>query len=131
MNSFNHYALGAVGEWMYRDVLGINGDPDAPAYKHLIVRPRPGGGLTWASGSYHSIRGPIVVSWRQAAGALSIDVTIPPNVTATVFVPAANEARVTESGKPAIDANDVAFVRMEDGAAVFEVGSGSYRFVAR
>ena len=131
MNSFNHYALGAVGEWLYRVVLGINGDPAAPAYKHVVVRPRPGGGLTWAAGSYHSIRGAIGVSWRQAGGALSIDVTIPPNVTATVFVPAADPARVTEGGRRAANADGVTFVRMEDGAAVFDVGSGSYRFVAR
>lgn len=131
MNSFNHYAIGAVGEWLYRVVLGINGDPARPGYAHVIVRPRPGGGLTWARGSYHSIRGPLAVAWQQDGGTLSIDVTIPPNVTATVFVPAGAEDRVSEGGTRAAKAAGVKFVRMQDGAAVFETGSGRYQFVAR
>lgn len=132
MNSFNHYAIGAVGEWMYRVVLGINGDPDRPGWKHVVVRPRPGGGLTWTRGSYHSIRGAIAVDWQQpAAGAFSLNVTIPPSVTATVYVPARDLARVSEGGGPATKASGVTFVKMEDGAAVFEVTSGRYQFVAR
>jgi alpha-L-rhamnosidase len=132
MNSFNHYAIGAVGEWLYRVVLGINGDPARPGFAHVIVQPRPGGGLTWARGSYRSIRGPIAVAWEQQnGGALSIDVTIPPNVTATIYVPAAAEDRVTEGGARAAKAAGVKFVRMQDGAAVFETGSGRYQFVAR
>ena len=131
MNSFNHYAIGAVGEWLYRVVLGINGDPARPGYAHVIVRPRPGGGLAWAKGSYHSIRGPIAVAWQQDGATLSIDVTIPPNVTATIYVPAAAEDRVAEGGARAAKAAGVRFVRMQDGAAVFETGSGRYHFVAR
>lgn len=131
MNSFNHYAIGAVGEWLYRVVLGINPDPAQPAYRHVIVRPRLGGGLTWAKGAYASIRGPIAVAWRQDGDALSLDVSIPPNVTATVFVPAKDVAEISEGGRPASGADGVTFVRMEEGAAVFEVGAGRYRFVAK
>jgi alpha-L-rhamnosidase len=132
MNSFNHYAIGAVGEWMYRVVLGINGDPDQPGWRHVVVRPRPGGGLAWASGSYHSIRGPIAVAWRQASGgAFTLDVTIPPNVSAAVYVPARAAASVTEGSGPASSAAGVRFVRMDGDAAVFEVSSGRYRFGTR
>ncbi len=132
MNSFNHYAIGAVGEWMYRVVLGINADPAQPGWKRAVIRPRPGGGLTWAKGSYHSIRGKIEVAWRQpSADAFSLDVTIPPGVTATVYVPARDAARVSEGTGPASRAAGVTFVRMEEGAAVFDVGSGQYRFAVK
>jgi alpha-L-rhamnosidase len=131
MNSFNHYAIGAVGEWLYRVVLGINPDPAQPAWGHVIIRPSPGGGLTRARGAYESIRGPIAVAWQQEYGALTLDVSIPPNVTATVFVPAKDVAGVSESGRPARNAEGVSFTRMEDGAAVFEVGSGRYQFAVK
>jgi alpha-L-rhamnosidase len=130
MNSFNHYAIGAVGEWMYRVILGVNNDDARPAYEHFILRPYPGGGLKWAKGHYDSIRGRIQSSWRVANGELKVDVTIPANTTATVYVPAKDVASVTESSKPARSSAGVQFVRMEDGAAVFEVQSGKYSFAS-
>lgn len=131
MNSFNHYAIGAVAEWMYRVILGINNDDAHPAYEQFVVRPIPGGGLTWAKGSYNSIRGKIESSWRVENGGFSLDVTIPANTSAAVHVPAKSAESVTEGGVPASRAVGVRFVRMEDGAAVFSVGSGTYKFVAR
>jgi alpha-L-rhamnosidase len=132
MNSFNHYAIGAVGEWMYRVVLGINADPAQPGWKRVVIRPRPGGGLAWAKGSYHSIRGKIEIAWRQpSADSFSLDVTIPPGVTATVYVPARDAARVSEGAVPASSAAGVRFVRMDDGAAIFAIGSGQYRFAVK
>ncbi|MFL6215042.1 MAG: glycoside hydrolase family 78 protein [Blastocatellia bacterium] len=130
MNSFNHYAIGAVGEWMARVILGINNDDARPAYEHFVLRPYPGGGLTWARGHYDSIRGRIASSWSVAQGGLRYDVTIPANTTATVYVPAKDAASVTESGKPASAAEGVKYLRMEDGAAVFLVQSGKYSFTA-
>jgi alpha-L-rhamnosidase len=131
MNSFNHYAIGAVGEWMARVILGINNDDAHPAYEHFTLRPYPGGGLTWARGHYDSIRGRIESSWSTTQGHLRYDVTIPANTTATVYVPAKDAAAVMESGKPASAAVGVQFLRMEDGAAVFLVQSGKYSFMAR
>ena len=131
MNSFNHYAIGAVGEWMYRVILGINNDDAHPAYEHFILRPRPGGGLRWAKGSYDSIRGRIESGWSVADGRLKFDVTIPANTTATVYVPAKDARSVMESGKPATGSAGAQFLRMEDGAAVFLVQSGKYSFEAR
>ena len=130
MNSLNHWAIGAVGEWMYRALLGINSDDAQPGYKHFVVRPRPGGGVTWAKGEYDSIRGRIAVAWKTDAGALALDVTVPPNTSAAVYVPAKRAEDVTESGKPAARAEGVKFLRMEDGAAVFEVVAGRYAFSA-
>ena len=130
MNSFNHYAIGAVGEWMYRVILGINNDDAHPAYEHFVIRPYPGGGLNWAKGSYDSIRGKIESGWSLAAGKVRLDVRIPANTTATVYVPAKDATSVMESGNPANTATGVKFLRMEDGAAVFLVQSGSYSFEA-
>ncbi|GAA4439951.1 hypothetical protein GCM10023091_22920 [Ravibacter arvi] len=95
MNSFNHYAIGAVGEWMYRSILGIN--PDEAGYKTFTIHPRPGGSLTWAKGAYHSIAGKIDVSWKKENGSFLLDVDIPANTRATVVLPAGKA--VLESGK--------------------------------
>jgi alpha-L-rhamnosidase len=131
MNSFNHYAIGAVGEWMYRVILGINSDDRHPAYQHFIVRPYPGGGLTWARGSYNSIRGKIEVGWMVAGGGLKLDVKIPANTTATVYIPTKDAASVTENARPVGQASGVELVRIEDGAAVFKVQAGKYNFQTR
>ena len=130
MNSFNHYSLGSVGEWLYSTVAGIDLAPDQPGYKHSVLHPHPGGGLTWAKASYDSIYGKIVSDWKLDGGAFHWSVTIPANTTATVYVPARDSASVTESGHPADRAEGVRFLRMENGFAVYEVGSGSYAFAS-
>jgi alpha-L-rhamnosidase len=126
MNSYNHYAFGAVGEYLYGAVGGIQAG--SPGYKTIVVKPVLGDGLTWAKTSFDSIHGPIVSNWKREGGKLTMDVTIPPNTTATVFVPAKDAASVTESGKPAGEAEGVKFLRMENNAAVYAVGSGNYQF---
>lgn len=130
MNSFNHYSMGSVGQWMFATVAGVDGDPDNPGFKRIIIHPRPGGGLTYANATYNSIRGPIASGWRLTNGALQLTVTVPANTTATVYVPTSDAAKVTESGKPVATAIGVKFVRSEAGAAVYEVGSGTYGFAA-
>jgi alpha-L-rhamnosidase len=87
MNSFDHYSIGSVGEWMYRNILGINPDNENPGYEHFILQPHPGGTLTWAKGSYNSIRGEIAVSWKIEGNAFILDVEIPANTVATVILP--------------------------------------------
>jgi alpha-L-rhamnosidase len=130
MNSFAHYALGSVGEWMYRTILGINPHPQVPAYKRFIIHPRPGGGLTWARGSYDSIYGRIAVDWRIHSGQIALDLTVPPNTTATVYIPATDTATVVESGQPADRSEGVELIGTEGKAAVYRVGAGRYRFAA-
>ncbi len=126
MNSFNHYAYGAIGEWLYRVVAGLDLDPDRPGYAHIVIRPHPGGGLTHARAAYDSIRGRIVSGWRIADGVLTLEVTVPANTTATVYVPTADPGQVTEEGGMV----GVTFVRAEEGGAIYEVGGGSYTFRA-
>ena len=128
MNSFNHYSLGSCGEWLFNSLAGIAFDPDAPGYRHIICKPHPGAGITWVKASYNSIQGMIVSGWKTDAGAFIWDLTIPPNTTATVYVPAKDAAGVTESNKQAAKADGVKFLRMENNAAVYAVGSGTYRF---
>ena len=130
MNSFNHWAFGAVGEWMWRT--SPASIPTAqPGYKHFVIRPRPGGGVTWAKAQYDSIRGRIASDWKLERQEFTLKVTVPPNTSATVYVPAPDVAAVTEGGRPIGDATGVKFLRQEDGCVVLMVGSGDYAFAAR
>ena len=85
MTSFNHYALGAVADWMHRTVAGLA--PAAPGYRRILVRPRPGGGLTWARATHTTPYGPAEVSWERTGEELTLRVVVPPNTTAMVHLP--------------------------------------------
>jgi alpha-L-rhamnosidase len=124
MNSFNHYSLGSVGEWLYRYVAGIG--LGTPGYGQIVIRPRPGGSLTHARAEYDSVRGRISSSWKIEDGRFVLEALIPPNTTATVHVPSTDD--VTEGGRPVHDAYGVEFVRAGEGETVLAVGSGRYEF---
>jgi len=126
MNSFAHYSFGAVCEWMFKTIGGI--DTRGPGYKHIIIRPQPGGRLSWAQTSYDSIAGKIATAWKRTDETLELDVTIPANTTATVFLPTCDLSRITESGKRALTAPNVRFKGIRDDVAMFQIGSGTYRF---
>ena len=129
MNSFNHYAFGAVAEYFYRNLAGI--ETDGPGFRKILLAPQPAPGLDHVAASYDSPAGKIVSEWRREGGEVTYDVTIPPGATgATVRVPTADAAGVREGGGAARDAKGVAFVRAESGAAVFRVESGRYVFTA-
>jgi alpha-L-rhamnosidase len=131
MNSFNHYSLGSCGEWLYDTVAGINWDSDHPGYKHIIIRPLPGGGLTWARATMGSVYGEISSAWKLNGGHLTLDVQIPANTTATVYIPATLDQEITESGKPAGQAEGVRSIGEKEGSDVYEVQSGRYSFEVR
>ena len=131
MNSFNHYAYGAIGEWLYSFVAGIAIDENEPGYKHILIRPHPGGGLMSTSASIHSVYGKIATDWKIEDGTFNLDVTIPANTTATVYVPAEDIDAITESGGRISEAKGIQFLRIEQGCAVFAVGSGQYEFVSK
>jgi alpha-L-rhamnosidase len=131
MNSFNHWAFGSVGEWMWRDLAGINPDESRPGFKHFLIRPHPVGDLTWVKARYDSIRGPIESDWKISDGRFTLRVVVPANTTATVCVPTRNPDAVTESGRPADTAPGVRRIKQSEPEAVtFEVQSGRYEFVA-
>ena len=130
MNSFTHYAHGAAGAFIFSHVGGIR--PETPGYKRITIKPVMENGLKWAKTRYDSIHGPIETSWKLADGFVHLDVEIPANTMATLHIPGQHANHITESGKPTQQANQqskgVKFLRMEDGHALFELGSGQYRF---
>jgi alpha-L-rhamnosidase len=134
LSSFNHLPFGAVGEWIWEVVGGINPDDSNPGFRNVIVKPQPGGGITNAFASFDSIRGKIISSWTNDAATtnFSLDIMVPANVTASVYmVGATNLGTITESGSYATNASGLLTPpRVLNGAAVFQVGSGQYKFKA-
>ena len=129
MNSFNHYWLGCVGEWLYTDLAGI--DTDGPGWSKVTIRPHIINGPRRVKCSYDSLRGKIACSWkRQDNGKLDVEVTIPTNVSATVTLPTPDATKITVGGKPLTSITGVSSVRSADGATIFTLGSGTYRFLA-
>ena len=134
MNSFSHYAFGAVMEWAFRDLAGI--ETDGPGFKKIILQPRPptpGSNpdhppIDWVKAEYGSIHGRIRSQWRRAADRFEFNVTIPANTTATVFLPTKDRESITEDGKPLAQSEGVKFLRLEGDCAVLAVASGNYRF---
>jgi alpha-L-rhamnosidase len=128
MNSFNHYSLGSVGEWLYRFLLGIDQEPGTAGFGQLLLRPYPGGSLDWARGSYRSVRGTISVGWQRDRGRFTYWAELPPNVTATVCIPSSHAAEVRNTvGNP--PASLASFPGAQDAQeAVFQVGSGAHEF---
>jgi alpha-L-rhamnosidase len=130
MNSFNHYAYGAIGEWMYRVVAGIDLDENHPGYKHILIQPQPGGGLTYAKASVESMYGRVASDWKIADGKFTLTVEVPPNTTAMVRLPKAKLEQTTEGQKPLAGRADLLGARQDGDAVVVEVGSGTYVFEA-
>jgi alpha-L-rhamnosidase len=128
MNSFNHYAFGAIGDWMYRTIGGIDVDPEQPGYKHAMIAPRPGGGLTSARTVLETGYGTLSTSWRLDSLGFVLDVVVPPNTTATVTLWNAELAGTLERGGPVRRAAGVRRVEQRGNDLVVEVGSGSYKF---
>ncbi|QHS57518.1 family 78 glycoside hydrolase catalytic domain [Mucilaginibacter sp. 14171R-50] len=110
MNSYNHYAYGAIGDWMYRVTSGIDTDPYAPGYKKIIIKPTVGGKLTYANASYQTPYGKLVSNWKIEGDTFNLDVEVPANTTATVYVPDYNE---------------------KEGYRTEHIGSGSYHFISK
>jgi alpha-L-rhamnosidase len=123
--------LGDISAWFFKTLAGINCDPDGPGFKKTIIQPRLAGDLTWVKAHHDSLHGRITSNWQRDDNGLTMDVTIPINTTATIHVPAQDAGGVSESGKPAAQSAGVKFLRMENGAAVYEVGSGCYQFMSK
>ncbi|TDQ06948.1 glycoside hydrolase family 78 protein [Pedobacter metabolipauper] len=114
MNSFNHYSYGAVGDWMYRSMAGINSDASGPGYKKIRIAPKPGRSITNVSADLETAYGMVRSSWKIEGGLFKLDVTIPPNTTATVVLPQ------PASRNGANNSNNLDNIK--------EIGSGSYHF---
>jgi alpha-L-rhamnosidase len=131
MTGESQYFLGAdIVGWLFRSLGGINCDPDHPGFQHLILRPKPTADLKWVKTSFRSLYGVIVSQWSTAGGRFAWTVSVPPNCTATAYVPTADPDNVTESGKPTAVSPGVRFLRSEPGVAVYELASGTYNFAS-
>jgi alpha-L-rhamnosidase len=119
---------GNLVAWMYQTLAGINYDPAQPGFKHIILRPRPVGDLSFVKAWHRSLYGTIRSDWKREAGQFTWEVAIPPNTSSTIYIPAKDAAGVLESGQTASKSKALKFLRMEDGNAVFEAGSGQYSF---
>ena len=136
MNSFSHYSFGAVCQWMFQYLAGI--DTRGAGYKHIVIRPRPAepgsnpehDAISWVEASYDSIRGKIVSKWRRKEGAFELEVSIPANTTGTVYLPGAGIEGVTESGRSLPQSTGVGAVTAVDDHLEIEIGSGCYRFIS-
>ncbi|MGB3253231.1 family 78 glycoside hydrolase catalytic domain [Buttiauxella gaviniae] len=121
MNSFNHYAYGAVGEWLYRSVAGIEADADEPGFKHVIIAPTIGGNVSWVDAAYDSVYGEIKVRWQvrqsRVGDIVTLDVKVPHNTHATLKLSGIGEL---------LSARDMAF-KLQENSGFAEVGSGDYK----
>ncbi len=128
MNSFNHYAYGAIGDWMYRVVAGMDTREDQPGYKHSIIKPHMGGGLTHATASLETRYGKLGCTWKMESDKLILDLEIPVNTRSTVYVPSDEMTRVYEEGKTLPEVKEIKVIGQENGYVILEVGSGKYHF---
>jgi alpha-L-rhamnosidase len=99
MTSFNHYAFGAVADWLHRTVAGLA--PGAPGYRTIRIAPRPGPGISSAGASHDTPYGPASVSWTLEGTVFALDVTVPPNTTAEVSLPDGSDTVTIGSGRHA------------------------------
>jgi alpha-L-rhamnosidase len=128
MNSFNHYSFGSVAEYLYRYVAGI--DTDAPGFRSMVIQPSVAAGLTWVQARYDSIAGRVSSAWKVEGRSFQLEVEVPANTQATIFVPAQDADSVREGDGRATRARGVSLLRFDNGTAVFRVGSGVYHFTS-
>ena len=130
MNSFNHYAYGAVGAWLYAVVAGIEIDPQTAGYRRFLLQPRPGGHISSARAKLASPHGEIISAWRAGARRFDWEVTVPANTTASVRLPVPPKAHITEGGRPIERATGVTKVGRGKNEVTCLLDSGRYRFAA-
>jgi len=130
MNSFNHYAFGSVGEFLYRTVAGLDQDGEDAGWRRIVIRPHPGGGLTHARAEHLTPRGRAASAWRIEGDRFHLAVDVPVGSTAEVRLPARARTAILEGGAPVERASGVRPIRRDGDEAVFDVASGSYRFAS-
>lgn len=131
MNSFNHYAYGAIGDWMYRVMAGIDTYESAPGYKEIKIMPHIGGDFTYANADYQTNYGLVSSHWKNENGQLQMNVEIPANTTARIFIPAKSGDAVTENNQPITSSKDFKVVGQQGDYVEVDAGSGKYNFVVK
>jgi alpha-L-rhamnosidase len=127
MNSFNHYSLGSIGEWLFRHVAGIELDDESAGFQKFVLRPYPGG-LASAKASFRTMHGVIESAWTLSGSEFSWGITVPPNTLARVFIPVEASSAPTEGGRPLGEAQGIRDVGRDGSCHVCEAQSGTYEF---
>ncbi len=131
MNSFNHYAYGAIGDWMYRVVTGIDTEESSPGYKSIVIKPHLDNRLTQAASEYKTGYGLIKSAWKTTDQAITLEVEVPANTKATIYIPAGSAEAVSEGGKAITTVKEIS-VKGNDGNYIkIETGSGKYSFYVK
>jgi alpha-L-rhamnosidase len=129
MNSFNHYAYGAIGAWLYSGVSGIDSHPSGVGYQKILLKPRPSRKLSWVDASYESIQGKISSRWKYEKEDWLWDVEVPANCSAEIVLPIQSMSRTSLNGVE-IEKSDLLLSKIvkSDKSLTFEIGSGTYQF---
>jgi len=128
MNSFNHYAYGAIGDWMYRVITGIDTYEEGPGYKQIIIKPHPGGNVSYANADLETCYGKVSSHWKKQGKEFGLDVEIPANTNAKIYIPSSNKEGIRESGQPILSVRELKLIGNEGEYTVVEAGSGNYHF---
>jgi alpha-L-rhamnosidase len=131
MNSYNHYAYGAIGDWMYRVMVGLDTDESDPGYHTSVIKPHIGGGFTEADAALETPYGKIRSAWKKQGDGWILDVEIPANTKSSIYLPASSAQQVSENGKPLINTAELKLIGEKDGYILVEAGSGQYHFEIR
>jgi alpha-L-rhamnosidase len=127
--SLCHWTHSGVGEWLWRNVAGLNPDQENPGYRSMTIRPRPTKEVSWCRARYRSVCGAIEVEWELRGREFWLDITVPVGARAKVLFPFGDEDSIREGSTPAKKASGVEFLSMSGNGPVFEVESGTYHFV--
>ena len=122
--------IGGLNTWFYKGLAGIHYDPEYPGYKNIIMRPRMVNGLMSAKAWVGTSVGKVSSNWLIEDEQFSWELVVPPNATATVYMPTQDANRVTEGGAPIVNSKNVTFLRIEGKSAVYRVSSGTYKFAS-
>jgi alpha-L-rhamnosidase len=131
MNSFNHYAYGAVGNWLYSAVAGIGLDPDVPEYKQIIIKPYLTDQLNYAKARYHSLYGDILSHWERRGEEIVLNIEIPVNTMAKIYLPGNDAIKITENNISIQNNKYIKICGMEAERIIVEAGSGNFHFTIK
>jgi alpha-L-rhamnosidase len=129
MNSFNHYAYGAVGNWLYTSVAGINIDEKLPGYKHIVIKPFLTRDLQYAKAWHHSVYGEVLSHWENRDQKVTLHIKVPANTSAKVIIPCADPGKIHEGIQPLETNEDILNIVPDDNQTTVAVGSGEYHFI--
>jgi len=129
--SYNHPMYGSVSEWFFKSLAGICPKETAVGFDRFIIKPGVVGDLEWVNSSYRSVRGLIESNWKISEGQLHLEVLIPVNTTATLFIPSVSTGEVMENGQPASLSEGISLIEFNGKYTLLEAGSGRYSFISK